>query len=345
MKPEVLHGPLSPLTRGEGTVFALLLLLLVSCARHESPVSRAKVRLNMNPTLTYAPIMIAKDEGFFAQEGIDAEFVSLDSNSAVAAAVTGKIDVLSAGMRSGIFNMIIKGVPLQVVADKGHSDPHAGCSPDSFIAPIATAQRIEAARGNLRGERIAMIRGGLMEFLTMRLIRERGLTAADVVILQLPNGAAASSRDQMDAIRLTTEPNLSGALKEGWAKVVASADEVAPGHQNSVLLFGKRLLHDDPDLGRRFMRAYLRGARRYAEGKTERNVAIVSRYTKLPPDIIRGTCWIPISTDGRIDGKAVQPFLDWALEERYLDGPVAITKWWNPAFVDAAARETPSEKR
>jgi NitT/TauT family transport system substrate-binding protein len=328
---------LSPLSRGEGTVLAIALLLLFSCGRHEAPVSAAKVRLNVNPTLTYAPIMIAKDEGFFAAEGVDAEFVSLDSNSALAAAVAGRIDVLSCGIRSGVFNMMIKGVPLQIVADKGHSDPSAGCSPDSFIAPIETAKRIEAAGGSLRGERIALIRGGLVDYLTMRLLQRRGQTPRDVVILQMPNGTAASSRDKLDGVRLTTEPNLSSALSEGWARVVASADEVAPGHQNSILVYGKRLLRDDPDLGRRFMRAYLRGVRRYAEGKTERNVAIISRYTKLSPEVIRRACWIPISRDGRIDGKAVQPFLDWALEQRYLDGPIPMSKWWNPAFVDAAA--------
>lgn len=311
------------------------LFLFLSCARHEQPVSAAKVRLNVNPTLTYAPIMIAKDEGFFAEEGIDAEFVSLDSNSAVAAAAAGKIDVLSAGLRSGVFNLIIKGVPLQIVADKGHAEARS-CFSDAFIAPIETAKRIEAAGGSLRGERIALIRGGLMEFLTSRLLTSRGLTPADVVVLQLPNGSAASSRDKLDAVRLTTEPNLSGALAEGWAKVVASADEVQPGHQNSVLLYGKRLLHDDPELGKRFMRAYLRGARRYGEGKTDRNVAILSRYTKLPPDVIRRACWIPVSGDGRIDPRGIQPFLDWALEQRYLDGPIATSKWWNPRFVDAA---------
>src|SRR6185369_7081220 len=115
-----------------------LLAFTLACTHHEAPISAKKVRLNVNPSMNYAPMMIAKDEGFFAQEGIDAEFVSLDSNSAVTAAVAGKIDVLSAGLRSGIFNMMLKGVPLQIVADKGHTE--AGqCNPEAFIAPKAMA--------------------------------------------------------------------------------------------------------------------------------------------------------------------------------------------------------------
>lgn len=319
----------------------LLLLTLASCdggrpAAAESQPKRDRVRLNVNPTLTYGPIMIASDEGYFAAEGIDAELVSLDSNSAVAAAASGGLDVLSAGVRSGVFNMILKGVPMQVVADKGYSKAGA-CASEAFIAPAQTARRIATTR-TLRGERVALTRGGTIEFLSDRLLEHYKTAPTDVVIVQLPHGTAASSRDKVDAVRFASEPNLSSALAEGWAAAVATTEEVAPGHQTAILVYGKRLLRDDPELGRRFMRAYLRGVRRFNEGKTPRNVAILARHTRLPPDLIRRSCWITIAGDGRIDPNAMQPFLDWALERDYLDGEVAVAQWWNPEFVDAATQ-------
>jgi len=48
-------------------------------------------------------------------------------------------------------------------------------------------------------------------------------------------------------------------------------------------------------------------------------------------------CWSTTPNDGRIDPRDVQPFLDWALEKKYLDGPITAT-WWNPAFIDDATR-------
>lgn len=324
-------------------IIALVALLTAACGGTKEPaVSEeaaprlTKVTLNINPTLTYAPLMIASDAGFFAQEGIDAELVSLDSNSAVAAAAAGKLDVLSAGIRSGVFNMMLKGVPLKIVADKGHSSPGA-CSPEAFIATVEAARRIEAAGGSLRGERVTLTRGGTVEFLIVRLLESRKLTTDDVVIVQMPQGSAASSRGRMDALRYISEPNLSASLAEGWAAVVASPEEVAPGHQTAVIVYGKRLLEDDPGLGHRFMRAYLRGVRRYNEGKTAENVATISRHTKLPPEIIRSACWTTISSDGRIDPAAVQPFLEWALEQNYLDAAVTPEQWWDPTFVESAA--------
>jgi ABC-type nitrate/sulfonate/bicarbonate transport system substrate-binding protein len=315
----------------------LALLLSFSCASPEKPATLTKVRLNMNPSMTYAPLMIAKDEGYFAAEGIDAEFVTLDTNSAVAATIAGKIDVLSQGLRSSVFNMILQGQPLRVVAGKGHSDP-SGCTAEAFIAPIATARAIEAHGGSLEGQRFGIIRGGSIEYLTTRFLEARKTNPDRVVILQMPQGTFASARDKFDGVRLTTEPNLSSALSEGWAAIVARSDDVAPRTQNAMLVYGKRLLQTEPEVGHRFMRAYLRGARTYNEGKTARNVEIISRYTKLSPDIVRRSCWTAIEPDGRIDPKSVQPFLDWAVKKHYLNAPIAVSQWWDPTFVDAAAR-------
>lgn len=331
---------------GRSSAVALAALLTIACVGAKEPAvpdnadnaapRLTKVTLNINPTLTYAPLMIASDAGFFTQEGIDPELVSLDSNSAVAAAAAGKLDVLSAGIRSGVFNMMLKGVPLKIVADKGHSSPGV-CAPEAFIATVGAARRIEAAGGSLRGERVALTRGGTVEFLIVRLLESRKLTTDDVVIVQMPQGSAASSRGKMDALRYISEPNLSASLAEGWAAVVASPEEVAPGHQTAVIVYGKRLFEDDPDLGHRFMRAYLRGVRRYNEGKTAENVATISRHTKLPPEIIRSACWTTISADGQIDPTAVQPFLEWALEQNYLDAAVTPALWWDPTFIESAA--------
>ncbi len=218
------------------------------------------------------------------------------------------------------------------MADRGHSDPRR-CNADAFIAPKALVKKIAAAGGDLRGQPVAIIRGGVMEYLTTRLLARHGRTTDDVTMLQLPQGTAISSRDELDAVRMVGEPTLSNALAEQWAGVVATADSIEPHYQVSLLVYGKRLLRDDPELGRRFMRAYLRGVRRYNEGKTNRNVAIVSEYTQLSPVIIRRACWVAIAEDGRIEPTAVQPFLDWSLAQHYLDGPIPVDRWWNPSFL------------
>jgi NitT/TauT family transport system substrate-binding protein len=302
------------------------------------------ITMNLNPVLTYGPLMLAIDSGYFREEGLNIEIAKLDSNSALAAAASGKLDVLSAGVRSGVFNMIARGVPMRVVADKGHSTAE-GCSADAFVAPVAIAQRIKANGGSLKGERLVLVRGGLMEYTTMKLLETRRTRLEDVTIVHLPAGTPATNRDRTEAVRLTTEPNLSGVLEDGWAEVVATAEEVAPGHQNALLIFGKRLRSDRPELGHRFMRAYLRGVRQYNEGKTDRNVASLARHTKLPEELIRKSCWIAFRDDGFLQPEKVQPFLDWAHEQHLLDQPLTTSQWWDPTFVEAARTTKTAEVR
>jgi NitT/TauT family transport system substrate-binding protein len=328
------------LTRGRAVAFLLLLLSSLACGREQVAPSQktlTKIRVNINPTITYAPFMIAKDEGFFTDEGIDAELVRIDANSALVAVTTGELDVMSGPIRSGLFNVMLRDPRVRVVADRGRLAPR-DCIVEAFAAPIPIAKRIAAKGGDLRGEKFALIRGGFTEFMVDQFLAQRKLTRNDVSFLQIPPGdSAASAKRQIDAIRYVQEPNLSNGLSKGMYEVVAPAESVVAMQQHGFVLYGKRLLRDDVQLGHRFMRAYLRAVRRYNEGKTKRNVAIIAAHTKLPVEIIERSCWLPIATDGRVDMKSTQALLDWSLAQGYLDAQVPLEKWWDPRFVDNAA--------
>ncbi|MEO8382420.1 MAG: ABC transporter substrate-binding protein [Acidobacteriota bacterium] len=314
-------------------VVPMVLLALLSCSRAEKPRSMAKVRMNVSPMLKFGAFSIAKEEGFFAAEGIDPQFVEIDQASGLLAATSGDLDVFTGPVRSGLFNAMLRGSSLRIVADNGHFEPMP-CSPESFLAPAPMADRIAANGGSLRGERVAIIPGGVTEYVIEKLLEKNGLTKADVELAQVPQGDFLSRANRkMDAVSYTTEPKLSQALADGSMKVIATSQDVAPGHQHSVVTFGRRLLHDDPELGRRVMRAYLRGVRRYNEGKSERNVAILARHSKLPPAVIRATCWLPIAGDGEIRDEDIQPILDWFLARGYLEAPIARSVWWNGNFI------------
>ena len=319
-------------------------MVLVAACNREQPVTHrpagmkplAKVRMNVNPGLTYAPFMIAQDEKFFEQEGIDADLVRVESNSALVALTTGELDVMSGPIRSGLFNVMQRNAPVRIVADKGQLRP-TDCVIEAFAAPDKIADRIQAAGGSVRGEQFALIRGGFTEFMIDKFLAQQKLTRKDIGFIQIPPGdSVVHASKKIEAIRYVQEPTLSNGISKGMYRVIASAESVAPGQQHGVMLYGKRLLYDDPDLGRRFMRAYLRGVRRYNEGKTKRNVAIIAHQTKLPAEIIERSCWLPIANDGRIDMKSMNALLEWSMAQGYLDARMPVDKWWDPRFIDAA---------
>ena len=313
---------------------SLALLASLSCAREEKPQPLTRVRMNLSASMSYAPLVIANEEGFFAAEGIEAELVPIDTSSALLALNSGELDVFSGAVRAGMFNMMLKGIPLRVVADKGHSSD-VPCSHEAMVAPVKSAERIRAAGGSLRGERVSVARGGLSEYILDLLLEQRKTPPEEIEFVDLPQGASASFRQDIDAVRHLTEPHLTDAIREKRVEVLVTGEELSPGHQTAVVVYGKRLLHDDPALGHRFMRAYLRGVRRYNEGKTSRNIEILSRFTKLPPDALRRSCWLAIASDGHVRPDAVQRILDWSRKRGYLDGDLRVDQWWEPRFVDA----------
>ncbi len=293
--------------------------------------------MNVTLSMVQAVPAIAKAEGFFADEGIDLELVRMDSNSALFAFGSERLDVITNPVRSGLFNMMARGVPFQLVVDNGHSGP-GPCSMDAFTAPPELAERIR--QSGLRGQRVATIKGGLTEFLVGRLLAAHHLTTSDVELVEYPAGEAATGEFRvLDAVRLNFEPNLSRQREMGLIEVVFGTEELAPGYQRNVVGFGDRLLRRDPDLGRRFMRAWLRGIHQYNQGKTARNVEIISQATELPPDLIRKVCWPRISDDGVIRPGAVEPLLQWTREHGYLQVDIPRSRWWNPTFVEAANRD------
>ena len=327
------------MTRKLATI-AVLILLFACKGEHPAapaaPKPLTKVKIAINPTFAYAPFMIAKDEGFFAEEGIDAEFIRLDSNSALVALTTGGLDVMSSPIRSGLFNIMQRGAPVRIVGDKGQLIPR-DCVIEAFAAPKPIVDRIKARGGSVRGEKFALIRGGFTEFMIDTFLAQQKVTRKDIEFVQVPPGdAVASAKRQIDAIRYVQEPNLSNGIANGMYEILASAESVSPGQQHGVVLYGKRLLYDDPELGQRVMRAYLRGIRRYNEGKTKRNVEISVRETKMPVEIIERSCWLPIANDGRIEMKSMNALLDWSMAQGYLDAKVPLEKWWDPRFIDAA---------
>lgn len=289
-------------------------------------------------------MIVAEAEGHFAKEGIALQHVDLEPSAWTTSLVAERIDVLSNPVQAGLFNSMARGAKIQVVADRVHSEP-GPCSFDAFAGPPGKARRV--AESGLRGETLIFTRGGLMEYLAQSLLAREGLTPADVKINHMMPQMGYMTWD-LDAIRYMTQPHLSIGLAAGRVDVVAPVETIVPGIQSQFIVFGPRMLGDH-DLSVRFLRAYLRGIRSLREGKTDRNVEILSRATNFPPEVIRGTCWPPVHADGHVNVATVEGFLDWARKHDYLDRDIPASVWWNSTFVNEAFRtldrETATESR
>jgi NitT/TauT family transport system substrate-binding protein len=94
----------------------LIVILSVCCAvRSSAQTTAQKVSISMSSTgMPSIELYIAREKGFFREEGFDPQLIRMSANAAIAAGVAGELDAL--GSVGSAVRGIMRGVPLRVVA-------------------------------------------------------------------------------------------------------------------------------------------------------------------------------------------------------------------------------------
>src|SRR5688572_21402644 len=96
---------------------------------------RKKVTVAIQPFTAHAPVLIAYADSFFAEEGLDVEFIKVaNSTEAIPALLNGDVDVYPASANPGLFNAMARGMAVRMVADRGYLDPN-GCTSAAIAVP------------------------------------------------------------------------------------------------------------------------------------------------------------------------------------------------------------------
>jgi NitT/TauT family transport system substrate-binding protein len=330
----------------EGIFLALLLIAPTSsCVRNKpGKVGGEPVRILIVPHLSSAPLYIAVDGGHLAAQGIDAETIKMDQSAkALPALIQGGLDVWGGTLSLGILNAIARGANIRIVADKGYI-PADGCAYSGLVAgkPIADSG-MPGRLDLLRGRRVAIQNANFEGYFLDRLFGLAQLKASEVELVDIPHeaepGALETGRIDFTA---ATEPWVTRAIEAGCGTLWMPAGNVIPDFQFACLVYGPSLLEKNPDLGRRFMIAYLAAVRQYNEGKSERNLEILARRTGLDRNFLLRACWPSFRPDGRINTQSVMDFQAWGRNMGFLDRPVAVEDFWNPGFIKQAHGNEPA---
>jgi NitT/TauT family transport system substrate-binding protein len=303
------------------TLFFLFLLLstviITACVSQAPEVTTPSavpamttVNVGYLPLISYAPLFIAQEEGYFTRQGIHVEFQKLQSTAmALPILASGDIDTFGGSASPGLFNAIAKGSHIHIVADKGRIVP-GSCNSSAFMVrrdlyEDGTIRTISDMKG------LKIMAGSSEQYTAVRSLAVGNLTLADVDIVNMdyPTGVVALKNGAVDG-GVLTEPYISEALNSGSAVVLLRGEQYLPDYPFP-LYYGPTFLDKDPALGRRFMIAYLQGAEQYNKGKTERNLEILQNYTHLDPVLLKQSCWLPIAKNGTLPYKPVMEYMNW----------------------------------
>lgn len=326
-----------------GLVFGILIvcgIVLCGCtttAPETLPATSLEmqtVRVAYSPTTANGPLYIAKEEGYFADQGIHVE---LDKYQSPAAAlpvlIHGDIAVSTGPLKIGLINALAKGEHVRIVADKGrivynHCDPYA-----LMVRRDLYEQGIVTNVSDLKGRKVSQRDSDydLFNVLALGILSNEDVETMDMdwnmVVPAFKSGA-------IDAA-LLTDPYMTQAIDSGAAVVLVPGKDFLPDWPLP-LYYGPAILDKDPDLGRRFMVAYLKGVEQYNEGKTERNLAILHNYTQLDTDILNRSCWYAIAPDGYLPAKPIHDYMDWMYENKKITQKLNDDQIFDMSYVDYA---------
>ncbi len=302
---------------------------------------RDRVRAVVMPYLTFMPFHIALEEGYFEAQQLDVEFIRLERiQELMTGLALGEVDVAAGMLTISVMNSVEKGARMRLVAALGHLSQE-GCSFNGLVArrELVDSGALEdpARLRSLTFDADVLLPYG---YWLDETLRQYGLTIDDVSIVNLPEAAAvAAIRNGSVDVTLVSEPflGLLGASPE--AAVWKRTNELFPDYQISVMMYGPALLDERPGVGERFATAMLQAIRRYMEGKTPRNLAIVERASGLSAAEVASACWPAARADGRIDLADFHGYQAWAVARGYADRLLTEPELVDHRFIEYANRE------
>src|SRR6266540_5774417 len=222
------------------------------------------ITVGVAATTSDAPIYIADKKGFFKEEGIDVKVTDFRSAADMVAPLgAGQLDAGAGSASAGLYNAVARGIKIMIVADKASSPPGYGATKILVRKDHVDSGRYREVK-DIKGMKFAMNAPGVSNTATLNaLLKSVGLAYSDVETINMPfpDHVAALGNKGVDA-SASVEPGPTIAIKQGFAVLVKADDEIIPNHQIAVLLYSENFAKN-PDAGRRFMRAYLKGVRFY----------------------------------------------------------------------------------
>jgi len=318
-----------------------LALLTYACASPPAvPGEQEPVHLKVTsqPYISFAPYYIAQAEGYFVEEGLEVEFVDLPGEEATPLLIQGELDVI-VGFGVYYLNAMARGAEIRVVADKGHIGT-TGCSSGALVVRRELFETGELdSVAELDGRTMPLRSASMEEYYLDRLLDTAGLTVDDLELTFMPQPAEleAMAQGTID-LSMSSEPWATRHVQTGNAVAWMPYNDFVPGEQHATVVFGPSLLQTNPDAGRRFMVAYLKGVRRYNEGKTERNLEIMAEFSGLDQDLLRAACWFDFYDDGHVNVQSIIDFQEWAVEKGHLDTVVPEEQFYDPSFIQYASQ-------
>jgi NitT/TauT family transport system substrate-binding protein len=325
---------------------ALLLALLLAAPVHAAD----KVKIGVLKLTSSAPIFLGVEKGFFKEFGVEPELVFFQAAAPIATALAaGQIDVGATGLTAALYNIVLGGEKLWIVADKGREWP--GYPLTAIVVQKELWDGGLRTVPDLKGKRFGITQlGSTFHYHLGNVLEKHGLGLNDVKVVPLQAMGAAMEAlkgKQVDAIMLP-QPFPGTAEAQGFGKVMAWGGDMFPWQIAAV--FYSKTFATEREKATRFMKGYVKASRYYHDAvlvqkdgriapgaNYDEVVAITAKHTGARPEIIR--LGFPYQDrSGRLLTADVAKQIDWWAKHGFLKSVLPLSEVVDTRFVEAAIK-------
>ncbi|HZR97775.1 MAG TPA: ABC transporter substrate-binding protein [Chloroflexota bacterium] len=208
----------------------------------------------------------AQERGYLREEGLDLETQVFNGAQVMIAPLgADQLDVGGGGPGPGLFNAILRGVSVRIVADRSRAVPNVKNQCVAVRKPLLDSGAIHGFadfRGRVFSENVPAV---LTTSIIDRELKKAGVSLQQDVtttVLSFPDMLPAFANDAID-FSVLIDPYIVLAQQQGTAECWKYTYELEPNFQIAVLIYGPTFAEQRPESARRFMVAYLRAIRDY----------------------------------------------------------------------------------
>lgn len=338
---------------------ALVTVLVAGCSPTQVPPAQAPeppaathVLEPLSPAVTVtvgakevvsdSGLLIGVAKGYYQELGLNIESVNFNTGQEmINALAAGQLDVGFTVTASGLFNAMLRGIPIKIVADKGVNVAGQGyyrlCIRKDLVDEIKDFE-------DLRGRKLAIVgTASLDEIALDRCLNAGGMTTADVqveVIRAFPDIVAAMANRSIDG-GMVIEPFVAQGMSSDILDPWKDPSEYDPHAQTALLIYGTSFINR-PEVADRFMIAYIKALRDYNDAffkdiKKEEIISILAETSVVKDKALYEQMFpVGLNPDGYVRAKGIELDLEWYKERELLKGDLKLEDVLDNQYVDRA---------
>lgn len=329
---------------------AAIAFAAATAATSFAPAAAAdKIHLGLLSLTSHAPTIIADAKGYFAEEGLEVEFVSFQAAQPMAVAIaSGDVDFGVTAITGGLISLADKGV-IKVIGGGLSETPDV--EGQKILVSRAAYDDGVAAPADLKGRTFGITTtGSSFHYMAHKIAEKEGFSDSEIHLKPLqkvPAVIAALKSGQIDAWSIV--PNIADSLiKDPSVVEIGKISDYIPGYQVTTVFTSTANVTERPDLVKRFLRAYSRGVDDYnaalvdrtmSEEDTAAIVKMIHKYIyadqpleKADPSIRAGA--MRINANAKLNLGSVEDQLEWFKAQNMVPAGVTIDKLVDTSFVE-----------